>query len=253
MRNGVESPFQRAMSRSNNRTRLGMNTLLAWVAASDGTVTQSEHKLLREFAGQQQASADLDLALDIVRELESDDLMLACDVVRDLSCESSRAFMQWAISVATSDNKLAIPTNYILRFFADLISVDLDETYRQVTTKTLPMPGDASSIDWWQMREAAAAGTSGKAKSGKAKSHHDPGKKKASRAQKSGLHMTQAQALAVLGLEQNASAGEIAEAFRQLAHVHHPDRFSQSGPEVQRSASSKFARIREAFEVLTQE
>ena len=150
------------------------------MAASDGTVTQSEHKLLREFAGQQQASADLDLALDIVRELESDDLMLACDVVRDLSCESCLAFMQWAISVATSDNKLAIPTNYILRFLADLTNIDLDEAYRQVTTKTMLMPGDPSSIDWWQKREATAAGTSGKAKS-----RHEPGKDRASRAKKS--------------------------------------------------------------------
>ena len=253
MRNGVESPFQRAMSRSSDRIQLGMNALLAWVAASDGKVTQNEHKLLREFARAPQEAADLDLALDIARELELDDLMLACDVVRNLSRDSSDNFMQWAISVATSDNKLAIPTNWILRFFADLTNIDLDEAYRQVTKKTLPMPGDPSSIDWWRSRERAAAGTSGKAKSSKAKSPHGPDKEQASRARKSGLHMTQAQALAVLGLAQNASEDEIAEAFRQLAHIHHPDRFSQSGPDVQRNASKNFARIREAFEVLRQE
>ncbi len=251
MRNGVESPFQRAMSRSNNRIRLGTNALLAWVAASDGKVTHSKHKLLREFAGARQA--DLDLALDIARELESDDLMIACDVVRNLSHKGSRTFIQWAISVATSDDKLAIPTNYVLRFFADLTNIDLGEAYRQVTNKTLPMPGDPSSIDWWQLREGAAAGGSGKAKPGKAKSSHEQGKEQASRAKKSGLHMTEAQALATLGLEQNASQAEVAQAYRQLANIHHPDRFSQSGPEAQRKASKNFRRIREAFETLRQE
>lgn len=218
--------------------RLGMNALLAWVAASDGTFTAGQHSLLRKFAGAQEGN--LNLALDICRELDPDDLKTACDAVYQLPADKSLVFMRWAIAVATADGQLSNPANFLLRFFADLTQIDLEETYQQVTKRPLPVPGDPSSVEWWQKREG---------KSQNAKSDSD--KERSSRAKKSGQHMTEAQALAVLGLEQNASADEIAQAFRQLAHVHHPDRFSQSSEEIQRNASKQFARIREAFEALT--
>ena len=238
----VESSFRRAMMRSNNRTLLGMNALLAWVAACDGKVTPSKQTLLRKFASTR--TGELDLALDICRELDPDDLKMACDVVRELPVDRGSTFMHWAISVATADGRLPSPANFLLRFFADLTRIDLEDFYRQVTKRTLPLPGDPSSVDWWQNFEA---------KSQQAKSKQKSDKEHASRARKSGLHMTEIQAFAVLGLEQDASADEISEAFRRLAHVHHPDRFSQSSAEAQRDASRQFARIREAFETLTQQ
>lgn len=236
---GIGSPFQRAMSRSDNRTRLATNALLAWVAASDGNVTANKHNLLRKFAGTR--AEDLNLALDICREVSPDDLIVACEVIHKLPAEGSRTFMNWAIAVATADGRLEVPANFLLRFFADLTQIDLEETYQQVTKRTLPLPGDPSSVAWWQDFESKT-----ESKQGANRGH-------SSRARKSGMHMTEAEALTVLGLKQDASEDEITKAFRKLAAVHHPDRFSQASENVQRNASKKFARIRKAFETLAQQ
>ncbi len=238
---GVESRFQRAMSCSNHRIGLGATALLAWLAASDGKISADELKLLRELAGKQLPAAELEVALDFARESQLDDLTLACQVVRELPRKSQRTFLKWALRVATSNGKLSVPMNYILRFFADLTDLDVGEAYS--TAAGFPLPGDASSIEWWKVQESATAGTDKTSQS----SQEQDGKRK-----KSGAQMTRAEALAILGLEEHASQVEVAQAFRRLAISNHPDRFAQSGPATQHVASRNFARIRKAFETLSQ-
>ncbi|MCY3819438.1 MAG: J domain-containing protein [Gammaproteobacteria bacterium] len=57
-------------------------------------------------------------------------------------------------------------------------------------------------------------------------------------------------AYAVLGLEKGASKEEIRQAYRRLAQVHHPDRFSSLGEESVAAGTSTFQRINEAYAYL---
>lgn len=61
--------------------------------------------------------------------------------------------------------------------------------------------------------------------------------------------MTRKQCLDILELPDGASREEIIKAYRQLALVWHPDRFS-SNPELQRKAQAKLAQINEAYSAL---
>lgn len=61
--------------------------------------------------------------------------------------------------------------------------------------------------------------------------------------------MTRKQCLEILELPDGASREEIIKAYRQLALVWHPDRFS-SNPELQRKAQAKLAQINEAYSAL---
>lgn len=239
----VQSPFQRAYWRSANRARFSVLTLLAWMAASDGNITDDEEQLLREIAGRRQDQGEFYLALEVGRQAAVGDLLLACDLIRQLAIEARRTFLQLAVRVAISDGRLAIPENHLLRFFSDLTSVDLHATYREITSENLPFPGDPSSINWWEMRVRATAGQSEK-----------PGSAddRASKSKASKAPMTRREALAVLGLEKDASSEEVAQAYRRLAIIHHPDRFGELGPEAERAAAKTFARIRAAYESLEQ-
>ena len=57
----------------------------------------------------------------------------------------------------------------------------------------------------------------------------------------------------VLEIDSSASEEEIKKAYRKLAHVHHPDRVSYLGDEIQKSAKEKFQLINEAYERIKKE
>jgi DnaJ like chaperone protein len=238
----VESPFQRAYLRSGNKVRLGSLTLLAWIAASDGSISDDEDDLLREIAGPRQDEGEFYLALEVGRRASVGDLQLACEMMRQLALEHKRTFLQLAVRVAIADQRLAIPENHLLRFLADLTGVNLDGVYREITAESLPFPGDPSSINWWEMRERAEERASKESRTAEKSGSQDASKSKAK--------MSRLEAFAVLGLEDDASADEIASAFRRLASIHHPDRFGELGPEAERAAAKTFARIRAAYETV---
>lgn len=56
------------------------------------------------------------------------------------------------------------------------------------------------------------------------------------------------QAIAILGLTEDASVESIKKAYRKLALQHHPDRVIHLGPEYQKSAKEKFQIISDAYE-----
>lgn len=63
--------------------------------------------------------------------------------------------------------------------------------------------------------------------------------------------MTRNQCLSILELRPDATADQITKAYRQLALVWHPDRFSNN-PELQQKANAKLAEINEAYKILGQ-
>ncbi len=58
--------------------------------------------------------------------------------------------------------------------------------------------------------------------------------------------------LAILGLEESASASEIKEAYRRMAQVHHPERFAALGQDAVAAANVSFQRIQRAYESLAE-
>jgi DnaJ like chaperone protein len=57
-------------------------------------------------------------------------------------------------------------------------------------------------------------------------------------------------ALNLLGLNQNATQKEIKKAYRKLAMINHPDKFSMDGEEQLKLAQERFLKIQEAYECL---
>ncbi|MBZ9557701.1 MULTISPECIES: DnaJ domain-containing protein [Modicisalibacter] len=60
-------------------------------------------------------------------------------------------------------------------------------------------------------------------------------------------------ALRVLGLEDGASRQDIKKAYRRLAQAHHPDRVFSQGEQRMATASLRFQRIQQAYEILMQD
>jgi len=223
------------MSNSDNRG-LGATTLLAWIATCGGPITNDQHKLLRDFAGAQRGSDTLDVALGVVRGIESGDLLLACETVRSMSQQARRTFFHWAFTIAKSKQRFDTLTNYVLRFLADVADENLDEFCRR-TKSELPFPSDLSSIDWWNRIEG--------------KSQPDSGQESQKKRRPLRGRLTVEEAHAILSTTSDASQEDLAKEFRRLASLHHPDRFVQAGPEAQVKAAREFARIRMAFETLS--
>ncbi|MEM8680245.1 MAG: J domain-containing protein [Planctomycetota bacterium] len=220
MSSRVGSRFRQAMTVS-NASGLAADTLLAWIAASQGMITTQQHQLLRDYSSSSDA---LEMALGVVQAPTYDDLKLACKAVHGSDYETRQLFLRRAFAVAKAGT-ITAATNYLLRFFADLTELNLEEASAQAEL-TLPLPGDPSSTKWWQSQQG--------------------GGKKKKRGQ-----MSAEEAAQILGFASVPNEQELAKAFRRLASLHHPDRFAHVDEEEQRKAAKQFARIRAAFEVLT--
>jgi DnaJ like chaperone protein len=57
----------------------------------------------------------------------------------------------------------------------------------------------------------------------------------------------------VLEVERTATDDEVKQAYRRMAIKHHPDKVAQMGEDVQRAATEKFRKVREAYEHIKKE
>ncbi|MDR0566650.1 MAG: TerB family tellurite resistance protein [Prevotellaceae bacterium] len=57
----------------------------------------------------------------------------------------------------------------------------------------------------------------------------------------------------VLEVERSATDDEVKKAYRRMAIKHHPDKVAQMGEDVQRAATEKFRKVREAYEFIKKE
>ena len=171
-----------------------------------------------------------------------EDLKAACEVVQEMPVKGQQTVLTWAFSVATADNRLGIASNYVLRFLADLTETDFSVACR-TASKKIPLPGDVSSVEWWNWREGKTGKSSEKTSREEAKKPFVP--------QHTGMTLDEARGVLQLGHDPTES--EITKAFRRMATLHHPDRHSQAGAEAQRSAAKKFAVVRRAFELLSEQ
>lgn len=232
--------FELLVLRSKNEVGTAVLLILAWVAASDGSIDDKEAKQLSEISAASKHGHEIKPLLRLVQDRDIKSLQLACEIVaRHFRDEKAGLFLEMAIGMAIADGYLLPTENYILRFLADLLGVrsaELNDLFLKVTSQEIPQPSDVSSANYWKDKEK--------------KSQHKENNTEEESRTRTGHNANLAQAYAVLGLEYGATKEEIRKAFRRLAQVHHPDRFSSLGEESVAAATATFQRINEAYKYL---
>ncbi len=92
------------------------------------------------------------------------------------------------------------------------------------------------------MRDGEAEGT-----------HESPRNRREARAAPRRFSISRREALRLLGLEWQASADDVRQAYRRLARESHPDQFASEGDAAVAAATERFKQIKEAYELLEME
>lgn len=240
MSNPNFTEFELLLIRSNNEVGTAVLLILAWVAASDGSIDENEEKKLSEISAASKHGHEIKPLLHLVQNRDIKSLQLSSEIIaKHFRGEKAPLFIEMAIGMAIADGYLLPTENYILRFLADLLGINrarLNEIFVQVTSQKFPDPSDVSSAYYWNNRE----------KTKKRTDREDDDKNKSQATKNEKLENS----YAILGLKYGASKEEIKKAFRRLAQVHHPDRFSSLGKESVAAATITFQRISEAYKYL---
>lgn len=223
----LEYRFAKILASSDDALALCVVAILSWIASSDGDVDDEEGKMLELFSTDSQEEGRV--AIEVGHRGHPDGLRLACSVVPKMNSKQRDSLVGLAVAMSLSDGYLKPSESHILLFLADLTGVGfrrLNELFCDATGEDFPNIGDLSSASWWESRrpkpKQPATGTNAK----------------------------RVEALAVLGLEPNASQADIKSAYHRLASIHHPDRFSSLGGEAVEAATRSFRRIKNAFDYL---
>jgi uncharacterized tellurite resistance protein B-like protein len=225
-------------------------TVLTWLAACDGWIGPEERELLRKVAEAGENPGELAIVIEVAQLGRADDLELACRfLARHLDRGGRRLLIGLAVTMAVQDGRLTVGENLILQFLADLLGVSpraFAKLFRQATHRPFPVAGDPSSIAWWRRREAG--GQAEPAADDWGADHSD---RTGATAASSDGPMDRTRALAVLGLGPRATAAEAHAAYRRLAKVRHPDRFTRLGPAAVQTATAAFERLHMAYAVVS--
>nr|WP_297459382.1 DnaJ domain-containing protein [uncultured Halomonas sp.] len=276
MANTRFSPFELLLLKSRNQTDTAALLLLAWVAASQGEVSAAARQRLNELAAGFRHGHDLQPLLDAAYPQDLAAIQLAAEVLqKDCHGEKALPFLRHAIALAMIDDKLTAATNHVLRFLADLLGTSpqrFSQLFSEVAGKEFADPDDPSRADYWHARERARQQQS---QHHQYERQHDEehSRQHSYRSSSDGQSWQRSEresgsyraddrpppsdrtlrALTVLGLEADASRGDIKKAYRRMAQVHHPDRFFARGETVTAAASQRFQTIKNAYEYLMQD
>jgi len=254
------SELQQLISEHRNPVGPSFLVLLAWLSQCDGNIDENERALLEEIAGsflekRQHVSAFFRIA----QNDNVGDLTLACRQLREKVLPEYRGpIFELAIAMAMADGVFSVGENHVIRLLADVLARserEMNDSFRKVTGRALPAPGDISSAKWWKENEQRRkrGGTKKKEGTGRQRAEGGPGEKTSDSVPPPsgrGASTARSEALKKLGLDETATTEEIKAAYKRLAKVHHPDRFHDLDEEIVRAATASFRRIREAYELL---
>jgi DnaJ-domain-containing protein 1 len=151
--------------------------------------------------------------------------------------------------VALGSGSLPLTQNLALRTVVDALALEMAELRSLFLARTgseLPRLWDPSSPPAWLGRSGEAPGPDGTWDDGGP--HPGPGYRAG---EADGRGLSRLKALALLGLDEEASAEEIQRAYHRVTRVHHPDRYLAQGPEATLEAEETFRRIKAAYDFLT--
>lgn len=221
--------------------------LLLWVAASDGSLDDSE----LEFASAQLPDAEgVVSTADLLNVIRQADLATIEPAIRTLASESRElrtAFLDMAITMSMADRRMATPENHILRFYADALYLGLpmlQKRFQAISGTPFAEPGDPGDPAWWeeigtrQLQSAEAGRRATEETSGwMASDTSEP-------------RLSAEQARAVLAVNHDATQPDIERAYRSLAAVFQIERVEAMGPVAVAVASKRLKKIEEAYRVL---
>jgi len=237
--------FAQIFHSTKHRRSVCILAVLTWVASCDGRIHPKQQLLLDKWAEAVDDVEDLSAVEAAARLHRVEDLALACGFLKEnFDRGGKRLLAQVAITMAIQDGYLSVGENHLLQFLADLLGLRprvFGKLFQQIAHRPFPQPGDPSSPDWWRRRETGAtAAPVPLAGLDEDVSGDDPIGP-----------MTRITAFHVLGLDEGASRDSVHKAYRHLAMVRHPDRFSPLGPAAVASAAEAFKRLHEAYAVLS--
>lgn len=224
-----------------NHYGISLLLLLAWVACCDGHASDDELRQIRKII---QSTPEAEITDEVISIAKRGDLLAiqcACEIIRvSHSRDKAQPLFNLMVLIAIADGYIRPSEIYVLQFLADLLGLtqqQVEGSFSEITGKPFPSILDPSKAEWWKER-------TGRQKQNKSSSGQSSSSSKT-------VNMARLKALGMLGLDEDASLQDIKSAYRRLAHVHHPDRFSNLGPEAASAASESFRRIKDAYESLT--
>lgn len=238
--------FADILVRAHSSEATALVLVLSWVAACDGALSAGELKRLKSVAAAGDGENDLTSLIEIARRGDLGDFQLACEVVGAAELNNRQQMLRTVVDFALEDGVLTSGEGHVVRFLADVLShspSDLDALFQEITGELFPSPADPSSIEWWDSRERRA-----RERVKHSESQSDWHTRESQEAKPSSLGRLRD--LAALGLDEIASTQDIRDAYRRMAKMHHPDRYTSLGPEAVRDAEASFRRIQGAYERL---
>jgi len=239
MTNAKLNDFEKLLLESENEVGTAIVLILAWMAASDGVIDESEAAHLTDISKASKHGHESAPIIQLVKKRDLDALQLAAEIIRaHFRGDKASLFIEMAIGMAIADGYLLAAENFILRFLADLLGVSpnsLDRLFVEATGRSLPPASDLSRSEYWEEN----------ARQGQNQKDRADSRNKNTTSHQGSSNLENAHS--VLGLEVGASVDEIKRAYRRLAHIHHPDRFSILGEEAVAAANITFQRINEAY------
>lgn len=223
--------------------------LLVWLASIDGDIHDDECEWLEESLGRRPQAVAIDRVIQWVKDHDAaQDAFVLRWLANALNDAGRQLVLELAIGVARADGRVMHSEIHALRLIADAMRISPTEfakIYRDETNTDVPDLADLSDPSYWDRTERAArervAGERDRASSSdKAEPNKDA---------RDEDHKT-IEAFAVLGLSRNASVDDIKNAYRRLAAVHHPDRFTTLGGSATDVATKTFQRIKAAYDHL---
>ncbi len=157
--------------------------------------------------------------------------------------------LKGALELAIGSGTLPLAQNLALRLVAEALGLEphrLEAAFRERTGAPLPEPWDPSDPEAWLERHRAGTvrGT------GWDDAGPGPAPAPPARRVSGDPRIARIKALALLGLEEDATEDDIRRAFRRVSKVHHPDRYSELGPAAAAEATEAFRRIKDAYDFL---
>jgi uncharacterized tellurite resistance protein B-like protein len=232
----VNSKLKGAPQSQKEKLASCVKLLLLWVAASDGTLDESELEFAASHFPDGVGTTTTDDALATIRKADSKSIETAIRIVAQESRELRTAFLDLAITMSMADRHIAITENHILRFYADALYLGtdlLEKRFQTITGAPFSEPGDPSSLAWWDK----VAGDGFPENVG----NDGP----------PGARMTLEQARTVLGVSLSATQAEIESAYDSLTAMFRFGRVEAMGEAAVAVARERFSRIQEAFKLLT--
>ena len=250
------SEFELLLVHTKNEVGTSLLLILAWIAASDGSIDKSESDRLTQIAVSSKYGRGIQHLITLGKKRNLEAIILACEILKHhYQGDKASLFLKMAIGMAMEDGVLRAPENYILRFLADMLGISkssLHELYTEVSGERLQAPGDPSRSTFWQNWRDQDQESSKPSISGSDSSNHaDSPSTKTEQIEKiSADKMKAIESYATLGLGTRASREEISAAYQRLLDVHQPEKFAPLGQEAVAAAKSTLKRIKSAYDYL---